>query len=120
MDQHEMDRHARDTALGPDVADAVTAYLTGGDPRGCAPDEIVAALDLPITATALQGGLERLVAHDTLARWGIGRGALYTRSAPSTDRSLVPHADAATERTSAWGDHTRSVDTDAPTMGAGH
>ncbi len=87
MDQHEMDRHERDTARGPDVADAVTAYLTGGDPRGCAPDEIVAALDLPIAATALQGDLERLVAHDTLARWGIGRGALYTRSAPSTDRS---------------------------------
>ncbi len=96
MDQHEMDRHERDTALGQDGADAVTAYLTGGDPRGYAPDEIVAALDLPIVATALQGDLERLVAHDTLTRWGIGRGALYTRSAPSTDRSPAPRADAAT------------------------
>jgi len=83
-------------SAGPDVADAVTAYVTGGDPRGCAPDEIVAARDLPIAAIALQGDLERLVAHDTPARWGIGRGALYTRGAPSTDRSLAPRADAAT------------------------
>ncbi len=91
-----MNRHEGDTAQRRDVTAAVTAFITSGDPRGYTPTEIVAALDLPIAATALQGDLERLVAHDTLARWGIGRGALYTRSAPSTDRSLAPHADAAT------------------------
>ena len=92
-----MERHEGDTAPGRDVAAAVTAFLTGGDPRGYTPAEIVAALDLPIAATALQGDLERLVAHDTLARWGIGRGALYILSAPSTGRSSAKRADAATK-----------------------
>ncbi len=91
-----MERHEGDIAPGRDIAAAVTAFLTGGDPRGCSPDEIVVALDLPIAATALQRELERLVAHDTLTRWGLGRGALYTRSAPSTGRSPAPRADAAT------------------------
>ena len=91
-----MDRHEGDTAPGRDIADALTAFLTGGDPRGCTPDEIIAALDLPVAVTTLQGDLEHLVADDTLARWGIGRGALYTRRAPSTGRSPVARADAAT------------------------
>jgi hypothetical protein len=86
-----MDRRKRDTASGRDVAAAVTAFITGGDPRGCTPAEIVAALDLPVAAATLQGDLERLVAHDTLARWGIGCGALYTLSAS--------HASADTART---------------------
>jgi len=92
-----MERHEGDTAPGRDVAAAVTAFLTGGDPRGYTPAEIVAALDLPIAATALQGDLERLVAHDTLARWGIGRGTLYILSAPSTGCSPVARADVTTK-----------------------
>ncbi len=82
-----MERHEGHTTQGRDVAAAVTAFLTGGDPRGCTPDEIVAALDLPIAATDLQRDLERLVAHDRLIRWGLGRGALYSLSALSTGRS---------------------------------
>jgi len=115
-----VDRHERDTAPGRDVAAAVTAFITGGDPRGYTPAEIVAALDLPIAATALQGDLERLVAHDTLARWGIGRGALYILSTPSTGRSPVARADAATkERPRGPGrgkTATGAAGRDAPTM----
>jgi hypothetical protein len=87
-----MDRHARDRGQigqGQDVAEAATTFLTGGNPRGDAPDDSGAARDLPITATALHGALERLVAHDTLTRWGISRDALYPRSAPFTSRSPV-------------------------------
>jgi len=91
-----MERHEGDIAPGRDIAAAVTAFLTDGDPRGCSPDEIVAALDLSIAATALQRDLERLVARDTLTRRGLGRGALYTLRAPSTGRSPTPRADAAT------------------------
>ncbi len=84
-----MERHERHTAQGRDITDAITTFLTSGDPRGCTPDEIVAALDLPLAATDLQRALERLVAHDRLTRWGLGRGALYTtRGAPFTGRSL--------------------------------
>jgi hypothetical protein len=87
-----MERRVNETAQGRDVADAVAAFLRVSDPLGCTPNEIVDALGLPIAATALQRDLERLVAHGKLARWGIGRGALYTLSASPAGRSTAPPA----------------------------
>jgi len=94
--------------------------LTGGDPRGYSPDEIAAALDLPITVTALQRDLEGLVVHDTLVRWGIGRGALYTLSTLFTGPCAVARADEVTtdrRRGPGRGETAPgAVGNDAPTM----
>ncbi len=64
------------------VEEGIVAMLTGGDPRGCAPDELADALGLAPDGGEVQRTLEALVARRRLARWGIGRGALYTLPAP--------------------------------------
>jgi len=66
---------------GP-VEEGIVAMLTGGDPRGCTPDELADALGLAPDGGEVQRTLEALVARRRLARWGIGRGALYTLPAP--------------------------------------
>ena len=63
------------------TVDAVTSVLSAGD-AGHTTDEIADALDLPIDGAALQPDLEEMVERGILARWGLGRGALYTLMVP--------------------------------------
>ena len=63
------------------TVDAVTSVLSAGD-AGRTADEIADALGLPIDGAALQPDLEEMVERGILDRCGIGRGALYTLTAP--------------------------------------
>ena len=61
---------------------AVASVLSAGDALGYTADEIADALGLPIDGAALQPDLEEMVERGILARWGLGRGALYTLMVP--------------------------------------
>ena len=63
------------------TVDAVASTLSAGD-AGCTADEMADALGLPIDGAALQPDLEEMVERGILARWGLGRGALYTLMVP--------------------------------------
>ena len=69
--------NSRQTPDRLDVGEAVVALLAGSDPLGYTADELVDALGLEMEALELQRTLEDMVMDHRLARWGIGRGALY-------------------------------------------
>jgi hypothetical protein len=69
---------SRQTPDRLDVREAVAALLAGRDPLGYTADELMDALGLEMEALELQRTLEEMVMDHRLARWGIGRGALYT------------------------------------------
>jgi hypothetical protein len=69
---------SRQTPDRPDVREAVAALLAGSNPLGYTVDELVDALGLEMEALELQRTLDEMVMDHRLARWGIGRGALYT------------------------------------------
>ena len=74
----------------------IRAVLARGDTLGCTADEVAAATGRPDSGRLMQARLEELVAHGSLDRWGIGRGALYRLTShaapvpcPRPDRRLV-------------------------------
>lgn len=74
--------NTRQTTDKESLVDAVTSVLSTGDTLGCTADEIAMALRLPIDGAALQHDLEDMVERGILDRRGVGRGALYTLTAP--------------------------------------
>jgi len=74
------------------IVNAVASVLSAGD-VGCTVDEISDALGLPSDGAALQPDLEEMVERGILARWGLGRGALYTLMVPlPTTRDVSGHS----------------------------
>lgn len=65
------------------LEDSVAYVLSTGDTLGYTADEIADVLGLPIDGTALQNDLEDMVYRGILDRRGIGRGTLYTLTAPA-------------------------------------
>jgi len=74
---------------GLDDPDALIGAVSDGAVHGRTTAEVAETLGLSIAGATLQEALEALVIDGLLTRWGVGRGALYTRALPPPDAPLL-------------------------------